>query len=377
MRTVGVEEELFLVDADTGRPRAVAAEVLRVAAAHGDIGDDPGGADPGSVDRGAMVHELQQEQLETYTPPESDMACLADDLRSWRDTAIANAAEVGARVIASGTSPVPAVPQLVHTTRYEQMAERFGLTTSEQLTCGCHVHVSVDFLDEAVGVLDRIRVWLPVLLALSANSPFWSGRDTGYASFRSQAQTRWPTSGPTELFGSVDAYRRHLADVLESGVPLDEGMVYTDARISRHYPTVEIRVPDVCLDVRDAVLVAALCRGLVETAAREYAAGDPPPPVPTTVLRLADWQAGKAGITGALVDPTTSRPQQAGAVVDALVAHVSDAIRGTHDETLVDEGLSRLFIRGTGASRQRSVLEKTGDLDLVVADLAHATAGDL
>jgi len=372
MRTVGVEEELFLVDADTGRPRAVAAEVLRVAAAHGDIGDDAG-----AVDRGAMVHELQQEQLETYTPPESDMARLADDLRGWRDTAIADAAEVGARVIASGTSPLPVVPQLVHTTRYEQMAERFGLTTSEQLTCGCHVHVSVDSLDEAVGVIDRIRVWLPVLLALSANSPFWGGRDTGYASFRSQAQTRWPTSGPTELFGSVEGYRRHLADVLESGVPLDEGMVYTDARVSRHFPTVEVRVPDVCLDVRDAVLIAALCRGLVETAAREYAAGDPPPPVSTTVLRLAAWQAGKSGVTGALVDPMTSRPRRAAAVIDALRDHVSDAIRGTHDETRVDEGLSRLFLRGTGAIRQRSVLEKTGDLDVVVTDLAHATAGDL
>ena len=374
MRTVGVEEELFLVDADTGRPRAVAAEVLRVAAAHGDLGD---GVDRGAVDRGAMVHELQQEQLETYTPPESEMARLADDLRCWRDTAIANAAEVGARVVASGTSPLPVVPQLVHTTRYEQMAERFGLTTSEQLTCGCHVHVSVDSLDEAVGVVDRIRVWLPVLLALSANSPFWSGRDTGYASFRSQAQARWPTSGPTELFGSVEAYRRHLADVLESGVPLDEGMVYTDARISRHYPTVEVRVPDVCLDVRDAVLVAALCRGLVETAAREYAAGEPPPQVSTTALRLADWQAGKSGITGALVDPLTSRPRPAGHVIDALVAHVSEALRDTADEALVDEGVSRLFVRGTGAARQRSVLEKTGDLDVVVADLAHATAGDL
>jgi carboxylate-amine ligase len=370
MRTVGVEEELFLVDADTGRPRAVAAEVLRVAAAHGDL-------DRGDVlDRGALVHELQQEQLETYTPPESDMARLEADLRSWRSTAIARASEVGARVVASGTSPLPAVPQLVHTTRYEQMAERFGLTTSEQLTCGCHVHVSVDSLDEAVGILDRIRVWLPIVLALSANSPFWGGRDSGYASFRSQAQGRWPTSGPTELFGSVEAYRRHLADVLESGVPLDEGMVYTDARLSRHYPTVEVRVPDVCLDVRDAVLLAALCRGLVETAAREYAAGAPPPQVSTTVLRLAAWQAGKAGVAGELVDPLTSRPRPARDVVDALREHVSEALCDTDDWSLVDDGLRRILAVGTGATHQRSVLEQTGDLGAVVSDLADATAGE-
>lgn len=362
-----MEEELFLVDAETGRPCAVAAEVLQVAADHGEAAD--------GIERGAMVHELQLEQLETYTPPESDMARLAADLRSWRDTAIARAGEVGATVVASATSPVPAVPHLVHTTRYDRMAEQFGLTTTEQLTCGCHVHVSVNSLEEAVGVLDRIRVWLPVLLALSANSPFWNGVDSGYASFRSQAQVRWPTFGPTELFGSVDAYRSHLSDVLESGVPLDEGMIYTDARLSRHYPTIEVRVPDVCLDLRDAVMIAALCRALVETAAREYAAGDPPPLVSTSVLRLAGWQAGKSGISGQLLHPLALRPRDAREVVDAFLSHVAPALCDSHDEALVDEGMQRIFTRGTGADRQRAVLAETGSLTEVVADLVHGTAG--
>jgi len=363
-----VEEELLLVDAETGRPRAVAAEVLQVAADHGEVDSD--------VDHGAIVHELQQEQLETYTPPESDMARLAADLRSWRDTAIARAAEVGAQVIASGTSPVAAAPHLVHTTRYDRMAERFGLTTSEQLTGGCHVHVSVDSLDEAVGVLDRIRVWLPALLAISTNSPFWNGVDSGYASFRSQAQGRWPTFGPTELFGSAEAYRQHLTDVLDSGVPLDEGMVYTDARLSRHYPTVEVRVPDVCLDLRDAVVIAGLSRALVETAAREYAAGDPPALVSSTMLRLAAWRAGKSGITSDLLDPVTCRPRPAREVVDALVTYVSTALCDNGDDVLVDEGLRRIFARGTGSTRQLAVMAETGRLTDVVADMVRATAGE-
>jgi glutamate---cysteine ligase / carboxylate-amine ligase len=369
MRTVGVEEELLLVDAETGRPRAVAAEVLQVAAEHGEVDDH-------DIDHGAMVHELQQEQLETFTPPESDLARLEADVRSWRATAIARAGDVGARVIASGTSPIAAVPHLVHTTRYDRMAERFGLTASEQLTGGCHVHVSVDSLDEAVGVLDRIRGWLPTLLAISANSPFWNGVDSGYASFRAQAQARWPTFGPTELFGSAEAYREHLTDVLESGVPLDEGMVYTDARLSRHYPTVEVRVPDVCLDVRDAVVIAGLSRALVETAAREYAAGDPPALVSTTMLRLASWHASKSGIAGDLLDPVTSRPRPARELVDALVAHVAAALCDSNDDALVDEGLRRIFARGTGSTRQRAVMAETGRLADVVADLVRVTAGE-
>lgn len=103
--------------------------------------------------------------------------------------------------------------------RYQRMAQRYGLTEQEQLTCGCHVHVSVDSDAEAVGVLDRIRIWLPTLTALSANSPFWQGRDTGYASFRSQVWARWPSSGPIEVQGSTERYRALVQALLKSGQP--------------------------------------------------------------------------------------------------------------------------------------------------------------
>jgi len=370
MRTVGVEEELVLVDAWTGRPRAVAAQVLQVAAEHGEVHYQ-------DLEHGSMVHELQQEQLETYTPPEPDLDRLAADLRSWRSLSACRAAEAGARVIASGTSPLPVMPQLVPTTRYVQMAERFGLTTREQLVCGCHVHVAVESLDEAVGVLDRIRAWLPPLLALSSNSPFWAGADSGYASYRSQVQQRWPTAGPPPLFGSLAAYEQHVADVLGTGVPLDAAMIYTDARPSHHYSTVEIRVPDVCADVDDTVLVAALARGLVETAAREYAAGEPAPPVSAAILRLADWQAGRYGVLDQLLDPLTARPRPAREVVDDLVDHVAPALCDSGDEAIVAKGVQRVFSRGTGATRQRAVLGETGRLEDVVTHLVRATAGEL
>ena len=370
MRTVGIEEELLLVDARTGVPTAVAAQVLHVAGQHDDVGHD-------DLEHGAMVHELQQQQLETYTPPESDMTRLAADLRAWRGRAISRAAEVGARVIASGTSPLPARPELVPTTRYTEMAERFGLTARENLLCGCHVHVGVESPDEAIGVLDRIRVWLPVLLALSANSPYWAGDDSGYASYRSQVLQRWPTSGPSELFGSPAAYERHRAEILGSGVLLDEAMIYTDARPSHRYPTVEIRVADTCADSDDAILVAALCRGLVETAAREYAAGDPAPQVSTAVLRLADWEASKYGVSDQLLDPLTLRPRPAHEVIEQLVEHVAPALVESGDEPLVTKGIERVLTHGSGATRQREVLARTHALSCVVDDLARVTAGEV
>ena len=125
--------------------------------------------------------------------------------------------------MASGTAPVPADPHRVPDPRYDQMAGRFGIVTHQQLTCGAHVHVSVESLDEAVGVLDRIRVWLPCLLALSANSPYWQGMDTGYESYRSQAIGRWPVTGPSEPFGSAAAYRALVDRLIATGVLLDRG----------------------------------------------------------------------------------------------------------------------------------------------------------
>lgn len=366
MRTVGVEEEFLLVAADHRRTSPVATEVLRIATARGDVGD--------TVEEGSLVHELQEQQIETYTSPQRSMSELEVELRTWRAKAASAAAEVGARLVASATSPVEVEPRLVRDPRYVEMAERFGITTREQLTCGCHVHVSVASSAEAVGVLDRIRVWLPALLALSANSPFWQGQDSGYASYRWLAMGRWPVSGPTEILGTAQSYRTFVDRLVATKTILDEGMLYLDARCSHRYPTVEIRVPDVCLDVRDAVLVAALSRALVATAAEEWAAGEPPPPVPTALLKLATWQAARWGVSENLLDPLTARPRPACDVIAALLDHVGPALRCSADQTLVTEGIHRIVVEGNGATRQREIFGRTGHLSEVIAAIAAATS---
>ncbi|GAB2672982.1 glutamate--cysteine ligase [Thalassiella azotivora] len=378
MRSIGVEEELLLVDVATGRPRALAGAVLRraeEAAAHDETvredGEQPPDGDPG----GALEGELQQQQVETDTKPHTDLGALEHEVVEWRARALAAAQRAGAKIAAVGTAPTQVSPRLADVERYQEMAERFGVTTDEQLTCGLHVHVSIDSEEEAVAVIDRIRVWLPSLLALSANSPFWQGRDTGYESFRSQVWTRWPSAGPTDVFGSAEAYRSAVQRMLATGVLLDEGMVYFTARASHRYPTVELRAADVCMNPRDTVLIAALARGLVETAAREWAAGEPVPDVPTSLLRLADWRAGRSGVDGELLHPEHCGPRPAREVLEALVDHVRPALQESGDDKLVDERLEEVLRRGTGARFQRQTFERTGNLVDVVAAAARVTAG--
>jgi carboxylate-amine ligase len=367
VRTVGVEEELLLVDAE-GRPRSVAGRILEnIADTDGEAVDDGTG--------GSLTQEFKQQQLETDTAPHERMSALESEIRGWRAKAITAARDVGARVVASGTSPLPVEPARVRDPRFEQMAELVGLTADEQMSCACHVHVAIDSDDEGVGVLDRIRVWLPILLAISANSPFWQGKDTLYASFRSQVIVRWCAVGPNDVLGSAEAYHDLVDAMIASGVLLDEQMFYFDARLSSHAPTVEIRVADVCLDVEDAVLLAALCRALVDTAARAWKTGEPPPDVPTPLVRIATWQAGRRGIEADLLSPETYRPVPARTAIRQLVDHVAPALRENADEELVERLLRTLWERGNGAMRQRAILEKTGQLSDVVADLARVTAG--
>ena len=375
-RTVGIEEELLLVDREDGRPVSVASSVLR--ATETEEQRERAGVsarDDEHAPGGDVTGEFQQQQVETGTPPRTSLDELEKDLATWRDLTVRSARESGARVLATGTSPLPVTPTLQRNERYERLAERFGLTAAEHLVSGCHVHVSVESDEEGVAALDRIRVWLPAILAISANSPFWQGEDSGYASFRSQAMVRWPSAGPYDVFGSPKRYRQLVSDLVGTGVLLDAGMLYLDARLSESYPTVEVRVADVCLDSRDAVLVAGLSRALVETAAREWAEGRPAPEVPTAVLRLATWQAGHDGVDGSLLDPATGRPRPAREVLEALVAHVRPALEETGDVARVEEGVERVLTGGNGATRQRAVLERTGQLADVVAEIARVTAG--
>ncbi|MFF9168059.1 MULTISPECIES: glutamate--cysteine ligase [unclassified Streptomyces] len=360
MRTVGVEEELLLVDPETGDPKALSAAAL-ARAEHEDAGQE------------VFEKELYDQMLEFATRPQSGMAGLHEEIVRCRKEAARHAESIGCSVAALATSPLPVSPAIGMNERYQWLAEQYGIATREQLVCGCHVHVSVESDEEGVAVVDRIRPWLPVLSAISANSPFWQGRDSGYGSYRSRVWGRWPSAGPTELFGSVAAYRRRVDEMVATGAILDKGMVYFDARLSERYPTVEVRVADVCLHADTAVLLAALVRGLVETAAREWREGREPAAHSVSLLRLAAWRAARSGLDGDLLHPLTLRPAPAEEIVEALVTHVEEALAGYGDLETVRESCARLLREGNGARIQRALLERTGSLRDVVAECVRHT----
>jgi carboxylate-amine ligase len=364
MRTFGVEEELLIVHPETGEPLALADALLsgrRLAA--DDAPEDPHALETEDRtvfddDEMGLSAELKLEQIETQTRPCLEYGSLLDQIRAGRALADKAARQNSARVAALATSPLASTTHTTPDPRYARMLERFGLTAQEQLTCGFHVHTYIESPEEGVGVLDRIRDKLAVLTALSANSPFWNSVPTGFESYRTQAWNRWPTAGPAGVYGTYAAYRRVVTRLLDSGVMLDEGMLYFDARLSRNHPTVEVRVADVCLRAEDAALIALLVRALVESASREWREGVEPAPVPTVILRMASWQASSAGLSGELLDFGNFRPAPAADVVRSLVDYLAPVLHEQGELALARQGVEDIIARGTGAAEQRRVRDK-------------------
>ena len=278
------------------------------------------------------------------------------------------AAELHAVPVALGTNPAAAAPTTTEDPRYERMAHDFGAIATGQLTCGMHVHVAVESRDEGVAVIDRIRVWLPALLALSANSPFHQGADSGYASYRTVRQEMWPTAGATEIFGTLEVYDQDVTSLVASGAAIDEGMIYFDARLSASFPTVEIRVMDVTPTPDIAAVLAGLCRALVETAVADWRRGVAAPAVRRAALRAAGWRAARWGLGSDLVRPGTDELAPAATVVDELLLHVHSALVDAGDLAVVQAGVRRLLAEGNGADSQRRAFERRSRLGDVIAE---------
>ena len=357
--TVGVEEEFLLVDPDTGEPVARNEAVARHAAA-----------------RGVKLQlELTSCQVETTTDVANTSEELRSELTRLRHVAAEAAEADGARLLAVGLPPtVPHEFPITDTPRYRQIAERFGMIAHEQGICGCHVHVAVPNRDAAIRVSNRLRPWLPLLLALTANSAIYRNTDTGYASWRSVLWQRWPSAGPPPHFESSDEYDAVVRMLLYSGAMLDDGMVYWDVRPSSTFPTIEVRVADVPATVAETVLLATLIRACVMTALEAELRGDGMAPLAPYALRAAYWKAARDGLDGHVIDLTESHASvPAVALLNGLVDHVQPALEAMGDYDIVRAELARIAEQGNGAMRQRRAWQRRHDIADVLAEAGTAT----
>ncbi|MFI0408653.1 glutamate--cysteine ligase [Actinomadura sp. 3N508] len=349
----GIEEEYFVVDPVSREvvPRA-AAVVRRASAALGERAST----------------ELVDFLAEAKTAPCDDLGKLGEQVRAMRAAMAAAAAAEGVRLAATGT---PVLGELIPApisagARYAESRATYRGLDDEQCICSCHVHVEMPDRERAIQISNHLRPWLPTLLALAANSPYWAGRDTGHDCWRVMTWARWPVAGPPPYFESCAHYEDVVATLLGCGALMDTGTIFWDVRLSARLPTLEIRLGDVAPTAADATVFAALIRALVQAASAAVDAGERAPDPPQELLRAAYWLAARDGLAGKGMDVRTGRPAGFRELAGDLLAHVLPALRDAGDLTVVTRGVHRLLTGGTGAERQRGAYRRRGRLTDVV-----------
>jgi glutamate---cysteine ligase / carboxylate-amine ligase len=360
--TLGVEEEYQVVDPETRELRDHSENVLR--RVRQIVGEEEG-----------VAPELLSSEVEAMTPVLSTLSEVRAELLRLRREFSEAADEEGDRVVAAGTHPFSRWQEQTVTPgeHYRRLVDNHQQLAHEQLVFGFHVHVGLSDREAAVQVMNRARLWLAPMVALSANSPFWSGADTGYASYRSQIWGRLALSGPTAPFGSRAEYDALIEALVAAGVLTDDSSIYWDVRLNEHLGTVELKVMDACSTVNEAVMLTGLARALVRTCHERAEREEPYPNLRPEFLHAAHRRASRHGLDTELLDLEAGRMIPAREMVEKLLAFARPALEEGGDWEEVSFLARETLERGNGASRQREAYGRAGRLEDVVDMLIEET----
>jgi carboxylate-amine ligase len=359
--TLGIEEEFQLVDATTGNLKSGIVPLLELA--KDTLGE-------------RIKAEFLQCTAETITNTCPSIAAAHAEALSLRSTVARFAASLGMRLISAGTHPTDGWQgqQRTHNPRYAELDEELQDVARSILIFGLHIHVGIENRDHLIEIMNQARNFIPHALALSANSPFWQGRKTGYKSFRTTVWQRFPRSGLPEIFTSAAEFERYVNTLVATNC-IDNGKkIWWDLRPHPFLPTLEFRVCDMPPTLDDTLALAALFQALVARLDWMRARGQSLKLYPNALLNENKWRAARYGLEGKLIDYPNLREIPTRDALHELLTFVEGTAEdlGSRQEMRY---LRRLIDskEGTGADRQLAVYEQTGQLASVTRWLTHST----
>ncbi|CAN5728117.1 glutamate--cysteine ligase [soil metagenome] len=358
--TMGIEEEYQIVDPVTRELKQHARSV--VSSAQETVGED-------------VQAELYQSQIEIGTPVCHSLGEARHEIGRLRREVLEAAEREGGSVAAAGTHPFShwQEQELTPKNRYRRLTEDHQQLAREQIIFGCHIHIGLPSREVAIQTMNRARLWLSPLLALTANSPFWLGDDSGFASFGREMWRRWPMAGIPPPFASESEYDDHIEHLLAIKAIKDPTKIYWDLRPSMRYDTLEFRVTDVCMTVDEAVMLAGLVRALARTCHGQWERGDPMGGVPMDVLAYANWCASRYGLDEELVDIESKGTIPARTMVQRLLSFVREALEADDAWDEVSRLTDKVLADGTGAARQRAAFSRSERMADVVDAIVQET----
>jgi carboxylate-amine ligase len=353
--TLGVEIELQLVDAGTMALRSGIAEVLSRL--------------PGALHE-SVKPELMQSYLEINTGVCHTVAEVERDLAAKVRVVQSIAGSAGMRLFWAGTHPFSPwyTQEVTPDERYQGLIDLLQETARRLVTFGLHVHVGVDSGDKAIMLCDRIMGHLPTLLALSANSPFWSGRDTGLHSQRVKVMEGLPTAGLPPLMRNWSEYMWLLNHLVETGFIKTIREIWWDVRPHHNFGTLEVRICDMPPDLASVLGLTALIQCLVRQLSAEIDRGTYQFDCHPMMVRQNKWRACRYGLDAQLVDPSSRQSRPARQIIAALVEDLGATAEELDCRTYLD-AIGGMIARPTGSERQRALFTRTGDLAEVVRQM--------
>lgn len=360
--TLGVEEEYQIIHPQTRQLWARSQPLFSLAQS--------------ALEEGVVKPEFRQSQIEIATPICRSLPEVRAQLVRLRSEVLTAAAKAGNQIAAAGTHPFSHWQEqpLTPNPRYQTLSQQYRRLMDELVVFGCHVHVGIPDRELAVQVMNRARLWLAPLLALSASSPFWLGADTGYASYRTTLISRLPMAGPPLIFESLREYDETVQSLVLSNTIQATTQICWDIRLSERFPTLEFRITDVCMTIDEAVMIAGLVRGLVRTCFDQAQCRQPYEAVRPELLRAAHWCAACSGLEAELVDVASQRRVPARQVVETLLELVRPALEAWDEWQEVSSLVQKTLERGNGATRQRQAYKRTGSWETVVDFIVQETA---
>lgn len=340
--SLGIEEEYLVIDRASRDLVAEPGEGF-LAACREAIGD-------------RVTAEFLQCQVEVGTRPHATVGAAIGELARLR-AAVAAAAEAhGYMAIAVSTHPFAKWRKQSHTRkeRYEGLWADMGLPAWRMLICAMHVHVGIEDPDLRIDLMNQAAYFLPHLLALSGSSPFWEGEDTKLSSYRLTVFDALPRTGPPDQLASEAEHRRLVEALVQAGCIEDGTKIWWDIRPSARFPTLEMRVTDICPRLRDAAALAALYQSLLAFLNRLRESNQRWRLYPATLVGENRWRAQRYGCEGELLDLGAGRLAPVADLVEELIGLVGGEAEalGCRDELL---GLRRIAAEGSSARRQRRV----------------------
>jgi carboxylate-amine ligase len=357
--TLGIEEEFQIVDPATG---ALKSHIEEMMAAGGHLGDK-------------IKPELHQSVVEVGTPICADISEARDAVKSLRRSLIAMAEQSGARIAAAGTHPFShwKDQEITDRVRYKDIVNEMEDLARANLIFGLHVHVGVEDREMQIQIMNGVRAFLPHLLALSVNSPFWCGRKTGVKSVRSTIFKRFPRTQIPDYYHSWDDYAKFV-DLLMSTNCIDDGKkIWWDIRPHAYFRTLEFRICDIPCRAEETVAIAALTQALVVRLYRLYESNLTMRSYPRALVEENKFRALKRGLDGRLIDFSLKREVP----TREAILEVLDFVEPVVDDlqTRPELNFLRTWVRSgdTGADRQTRAYEATGSLPAVVDALVAET----